>query len=216
MLYLNKLAVSLGDRHWQFDLKLETHGVHALMGRSGSGKSTLLNLIGGFLEPASGDIVWQEQSLLNLQPAQRPITTLFQQHNLFNHLSVWQNVALGIAPDLKVPAQLRNRIDEVLDSVGLYGYARKTPPQLSGGEQQRVALARCLLRRQPLLLLDEPFSALDATTRAEMIALLRALIEEFKPCVVMITHDEDDAIAVGANVLRMQDDGISSPGLGTE
>ena len=208
MLHLNDLEVSLGDRHWQFNLSLETHGVHALMGRSGSGKSTFLNLVGGFLEPCGGDIAWHEQSLLALPPAQRPVTTLFQQHNLFNHLSVWQNVALGIAPDLKVPAQQRGHIDDVLDSVGLHGYGRKNPPQLSGGEQQRVALARCLLRRQPLLLLDEPFSALDATTRAEMVALLRALIKDFKPCVIMITHDEDDAIALGASMLHMQDDGI--------
>lgn len=208
MLSLDNVSLSLADRQWHFTIKLDTHGVYALLGRSGSGKSTLLNLIGGFMQPDSGDIHWNNQSLLALEPAHRPVTTLFQQHNLFNHLSVWKNIALGIAPDLKLSQQAREQLAKVLIDVGLAGYDNKKPTMLSGGEQQRVALARCLLRRKPVLLLDEPFSALDSTTRKEMIALLRILISEYKPCVVMITHDEDDAVALNASILDMQSDQV--------
>ncbi|MFK8083017.1 MAG: ATP-binding cassette domain-containing protein [Granulosicoccus sp.] len=204
MLSLDNASLSLADRHWQFSFSLQTHGAYALLGRSGSGKSTLLNLIGGFIQPDSGDILWNGQSLVPLQPAQRPITTLFQQHNLFNHLSVWKNIALGIAPNLSLSASDRQRISSVLNDVGLAKYDNKKPPQLSGGEQQRVALARCLLRQKPVLLLDEPFSALDATTRSEMIQLLKELIGKYKPCVIMITHDQQDATALNASILDMQ------------
>lgn len=208
MLSLDNVSLSLADRQWHFTIKLDTHGVYALLGRSGSGKSTLLNLIGGFMQPDSGDIHWNKLSLLGLEPAHRPVTTLFQQHNLFNHLSIWKNIALGIAPDLRLTQQAREQLAKVLIDVGLEGYDNKKPTMLSGGEQQRVALARCLLRRKPVLLLDEPFSALDSTTRKEMIALLRTLISEYKPCVVMITHDEDDAVALNASILDMQSDKV--------
>ncbi len=204
MLTLDNTSLSLADRSWVFNLTLQTHGVYALLGRSGSGKSTLLNLIGGFLQPDSGDIQWQGQSLLSLQPAQRPVTTLFQQHNLFNHLTVWKNIALGISPKLKLTPTDHERIAKVLGDVGLTGYANKKPGQLSGGEQQRVALARCMVRQRPLLLLDEPFSALDATTRKEMTNLLRQLIDTYSPCVILITHDADDAQALNADILDMQ------------
>lgn len=208
MLLLDNVSLSLADRHWNFTINLETHGVYALLGRSGSGKSTFLNLIGGFTQPDSGDIHWREQSLLELQPAHRPVTTLFQQHNLFNHLTVWKNIALGIAPDLKLSKTAKQQISSVLIDVGLANYDNKKPTELSGGEQQRVALARCLLRRKPVLLLDEPFSALDTTTRKEMITLLHDLIAEYRPCVVMITHDQDDAIALKASILDMQSDTV--------
>ena len=209
MLHLDNASLSLGERHWTFDISLQTHGVHALLGRSGSGKSTLLNLIGGFLLPDKGDIQWQGDSLLSLQPDERPITTLFQQHNLFEHLTVWKNVALGICPTLRVDAEQRTQIATALSDVGLAGFEQKMPGQLSGGEQQRVALARCMRRRKPLLFLDEPVSALDATTRYEMIALLKQLINNYQPCVLMITHDESDAQALGAFVLDMHGDRVS-------
>lgn len=194
-------------RRWQFNLELHAHGVYALLGRSGSGKSTLLNLIGGFSNPDSGDIAWNGKSLIGLEPAVRPVTSLFQQHNLFNHLNVWKNIALGVSPTLGLSSQERQQISELLHSVGLGGYDEKSPLQLSGGEQQRVALARCLLRRKPVLLLDEPFSALDSTTRKEMIELLHQLIARFEPCVLMITHDEADALAINATILDMHDEG---------
>jgi len=209
MLKLDNIALSLGNRHWTFNLSLQTHGVHALLGKSGSGKSTLLNLIGGFTTPDSGDIFWKGESLSGKAPSDRPITTLFQQHNLFDHLNVWKNIALGVAPDLKLNNEQKALVPEILSRVGLTGYEDKSPTQLSGGEQQRVALARCLLRRKPILLLDEPFSALDSTTRAEMLQLLQQILKAYQPCVIMITHDKDDAKAMGAHVLMMDQDGIT-------
>ena len=212
MLEIDRLTLALGTRQWQFDLTLDTHGVYALLGRSGSGKSTLLNLIAGFMQPDGGDIRWQGQSLLDEEPADRPVTSLFQQQNLFNHLTVRQNVGLGIDPGLKLSDKQILAIQSVLDDVGLAGHENKLPGSLSGGEQQRVALARSLLRRRPILLLDEPFSALDALTRQEMTALLRQLIETYKPCVIMVTHDEDDATAMQAEVLRLVDGRIMRKG----
>lgn len=209
MLQLNHLTLTLGQRHWLFDLELQSDGVYALLGRSGSGKSSLLNLIAGFMQADSGDVLWHGQSLVHLEPAQRPITTLFQQHNLFSHLTVLQNIGLGITPTLKLSKEELANIDSVLESVGLTGYKNKLPGKLSGGEQQRVALARCLLRSKPILLLDEPYSALDATTRQEMITLLNHVIARINACVIMVTHDEHDAIAMNARVLRMSNDRIA-------
>ena len=208
MLTLEKVIVSLEQRQWCFNIQLETHGIYALLGRSGSGKSTLLNAIAGFLKPQSGTINWNERNLNALEPAKRPVTTLFQENNLFSHLTVYQNIGLGISQNLKLDEAQKENLKAVIDNVGLAGYDDKLPGSLSGGEQQRVALARCLLRRQPILLLDEPFSALDATTRQEMITLLQSVITQYKPCVVMVTHDEDDALAMGASVLRMESDRV--------
>ena len=208
MLTIKDVDIQLAKRQWCFDIELQTHGIYALLGRSGSGKSTLLNVIAGFLKPRSGSVAWNEQNLTDLEPAQRPVTTLFQDHNLFSHLTVCQNIGLGISPNLKLDSEQKHKLLSVLGNVGLAGYETKLPGSLSGGEQQRVALARCLLRRQPILLLDEPFSALDATTRKEMIVLLQQLFENYKPCVVMVTHDEDDAKALSASILKMEADRI--------
>lgn len=209
VLKLEQVSQTLGERQWHLDIELDSHGVYALMGRSGSGKSTLLNIIAGFMAPDAGDVSWSGQSLLTLEPADRPITTLFQSNNLFSHLSVLQNIGLGIRADLKLDKDARDMITDVLSDVGLQGFEAKHPGQLSGGEQQRVALARCLLRKQPVLLLDEPFSALDATTRQEMVDLLQALIQRFSPCVIMVTHDLADVDAMKARELRMQDGRLS-------
>lgn len=208
MLVLDHLNVHLGSRRWSFNLKLQSHGVYALLGRSGSGKSTLLNAVAGFIAADAGKLLWHGQSLLGLDPASRPITTLFQEHNLFSHLSVMQNIGLGISPNLRLNDKMRADIHTVLQRVGLPGYEEKRPGALSGGEQQRAALARCFLRRQPILLLDEPFSALDTTTRQEMIDLLQELIDSFKPCVVMVTHDEADAAALNARTLLMSENAV--------
>ena len=197
--------VELGERRWRFDLHLPEHSVHALVGRSGSGKSTLLNLIAGFLEPVSGSLAWRGEPLAGTAPAARPVTTLFQHDNLFDHLSVADNVGLGLHPGLRLDATQRAAIDATLADVGLEGFGPRRPAGLSGGERQRVGLARCLLRERPILLLDEPFGALDASTRTDMLALTRKVIERHRPCVLMVTHDPDDAPAIGAGVVELVD-----------
>ncbi len=172
----------------------------ALMGPSGCGKTTILNLISGLLNPAEGDIRFNGRSLLGIRPAERPITMLFQAHNLFPHLSVWQNLALGIDPGLKISATDRQRIDSALEWISMSGFAKRFPDELSGGQQQRVALARCLLRNRPLLLLDEPFSALDQSLRSEMISLIRQLQQQQMLTLLVSTHQLQDAEALGAQI----------------
>jgi len=204
-LVLDGVRLRLGERQWCFDITLPGDGVHALLGRSGSGKSTLLNLVGGYLEPDVGRIEWDGHSLIDRAPAERPVTTLFQHDNLFAHLSVADNVGLGLEPSLRLSAAQRAQVSESLDEVQLGGYEQRNPASLSGGERQRVALARCLLRNRPVLLMDEPFGALDPDTRAVMISLTRRLIDRQRPCVIMVTHDEDDAHAIGARILELID-----------
>ncbi len=193
MLKLNKLQVRLGTNEFNYTLQADANRVSAILGKSGSGKSTLLNVIAGFLNAESGELCWNDQSLLNLAANQRPITTLFQQHNLFSHLTVAQNVGLGIHPNLKLDENDHQNIRQVLSEVGMEGYDNKSAANLSGGEQQRTALARCLMRKQPILLLDEPFSALDESTRHEMIVLTKNVITKHRLCVILVTHNEDDA-----------------------
>lgn len=205
MLTLENLTLHLGSNRYCFNLQAGTEQVTAILGKSGSGKSTLLNLIAGFLDAEAGELLWQQQSLLSLPANQRPITTLFQQHNLFTHLDVSQNIGLGISPDLKLTEQDKKNIEHVLDEVGLPGYAKHSAAKLSGGEQQRVALARCLMREQPILLLDEPFSALDEHTRHEMIELTRSVITKHNLCVVLVTHNKDDANMLGALQYELTD-----------
>ncbi|PID61024.1 MAG: thiamine ABC transporter ATP-binding protein [Gammaproteobacteria bacterium] len=204
MLQFDKVTLELGEAHWHFDIGFDTQGCYAIMGKSGAGKSTLLNLVGGFLHPAAGDIRWHGASLLPLPPHQRPVTTLFQHDNLFDHLDVRQNIGLGIDPALKLSAGNWEDVDAVLDDVGLAGYQSRLPGRLSGGERQRVALARCLLREQPILLLDEPFTGLDQETRESVTELMRTLIDRLRPCVLMVTHDIDEARALSAEVLRIE------------
>lgn len=203
MLTLHDLRYSIGEHRYRFELSLAASETLAILGRSGSGKSTLLNLIAGFLEPASGDIRWNGESIRRRRPAERPVTSLFQQHNLFTHLSIAQNVGLGIHPGLRLDASGWRAVDDVLAQVGLGGTGARYPESLSGGEQQRVALARCLLRRQPVLLLDEPYSALDESTRAAMLTLTREVLSEHRLSALLVTHLPSDADALDARVLYL-------------
>lgn len=209
MLTLDKLKVNLGSNQYCYNLRANSDRVSAILGKSGSGKSTLLNVIAGFLNASSGALNWQQQSLLGLPANQRPVTTLFQQHNLFTHLSVEQNIGLGISPKLKLSNADRLNIENTLNEVGLPGYAKNNAAKLSGGEQQRVALARCLLRDQPILLLDEPFSALDESTRHEMIELTNKIIQRRDLCVVLVTHNKDDAKMLNANLYELSNGELS-------
>ncbi len=197
-LILDEVSVQLAEKSFKFNLKADSGEVHAILGKSGSGKSTLLNLIGGFLKPSGGDISWHNQSIVSLPPDKRPVTTLFQSHNLFDHLSIKNNIALGVSPTMKLSPQDWNKIEQVLDDVGLPSRGDEKPGKLSGGEQQRVGLARCLLRKKPVMLLDEPYGALDETTRHDMLVLTKAVIDKHNLCVLMVTHNSDDADALEA------------------
>ncbi len=177
----------------RFDLDLASGRICALIGPSGAGKSSLLALIAGFENPESGTIHVDGLDILALPPAARPVTSLFQDHNLFAHLNVADNIGLGLRPDLRLSRADRQAIGAALDEVGLAGFERRLPGQLSGGERQRVALARCLMRRRPILLLDEPFAALGPGQRRDMLNLVRQLRDRQSLGILMVTHDPEDA-----------------------
>ena len=165
----------------------------AILGPSGAGKSTLLSLIAGYLAPTSGRVLWEGGEITGAPPGARPLSMLFQDGNLFPHLNVRQNLGLGISPKLKLSKADEMRIDEVLDAVGLSDKGARRPAALSGGEQSRVALARALLRRRPLLLLDEPFAALGPALKVQMLALVERIAGQTGAAVLMVTHDPKDA-----------------------
>lgn len=196
MLGLENLTVTLGDftlaAHWQ----AERGARIAVIGPSGAGKSTLLAMIGGFLAPDAGCVRWQGQDITRLDPGARPITTLFQDQNLFPHLTIAQNLGLGISPHLRLTKADHGRIEAALARTGLAGFGPRKPAQLSGGQQSRAALARALLRDKPILLLDEPFAALGPALKAEMLALVAEVAEETRATVLMVTHDPKDAQAL--------------------
>lgn len=188
-------GVEIAQEGWRMtaDLALPGGSSTALIGPSGSGKSTLLAAVAGFIAPVRGRITWEGRDLGPLSPAERPATLLFQEHNLFAHLTVAQNVGLGIRPDLRLDRGDRARVEGALDAVGLEGLGTRRPARLSGGQRQRVALARALLRARPILMLDEPFAALGPALRAEMLDLVARIRDANGTTLLFATHQPEDA-----------------------
>ncbi|PIE42559.1 MAG: thiamine ABC transporter ATP-binding protein [Gammaproteobacteria bacterium] len=192
MIQLKKLSFSYPEMPMYFDLHIKAGEKIAVVGTSGSGKSTLLNLIAGFCFANSGEVWLDNRNHTRSQPYQRPVSMLFQDNNLFNHLNVMQNIGLGIAPNLKLSEEQYQAVGNIAAQVGLADYLKRYPDKLSGGQKQRVALARCMIRNQPILLLDEPFSALDASLRLEMIELLETICQEKQLTLLMVTHQPEE------------------------
>ncbi len=193
LLDVRDLTFAYDGHVMRFDLALSRGGIMALVGASGAGKTTLLSLIAGFDQPSGGGIVIDGIEVTNLPPDERPVTMLFQEHNLFPHLSVEQNIGLGIHPGLRLSKSDRETVEAALRRVGMTGMGRRLPRQLSGGERQRVALARSLVRNRPLLLLDEPFAALGPALKRDMLDLVNQLRHETGISVLMVSHDPEDA-----------------------
>lgn len=166
----------------------------ALIGPSGAGKSSLLSAIAGFYAPAAGRVLWQGQDMTAMPPGQRPLSILFQDQNLFPHLTLAQNTGLGLRPDLRLDRAGWARAEAALDRVGLGGMGARKPGEISGGQASRAALARVLLRARPVLLLDEPFAALGPALKSEMLTLLSELSAEHNTTVLMVTHEPRDAL----------------------
>ncbi|WP_299684252.1 ATP-binding cassette domain-containing protein [uncultured Tateyamaria sp.] len=160
----------------------------AVAGPSGAGKSTLLGVLGGYVPAAAGTIHVDSVDVTDTAPDARGIAMLFQDGNLFPHLSVAQNVGLGVRPALRLSAAEKDRVRAALDRVGLGAFADRKPGALSGGQQSRAALARVLLQRAPVLLLDEPFAALGPALRTEMLALTSEVVTESRATMMMVTH----------------------------
>ncbi len=210
MLQLDRLTLRAGDFTLSANWTAEVGQKIAVMGPSGAGKSTLLSAIAGFLPPAEGHTRWQGSDLAAVPPGERPVTILFQDQNLFPHLTVAQNLGLGLRPDLRLAASDNTRITAALQSTGLEGLGSRRPAQLSGGQASRAALARALLRARPILMLDEPFAALGPALRAEMLALVSEVAGKTGALVLMVTHDPSDAQALGGNTVFVAD-GVAHP-----
>ncbi len=182
----------------------------AIIGPSGGGKSTLLLTIAGFVPLTAGRINWARQDLALLSPGDRPLSLLFQDQNLFPHLTIAQNLGLGLNPSLKLTAEQQDQIDLALERVGLAGMGPRKPGSLSGGQQGRAALARALLRARPMLLLDEPFAALGPALKAEMLDLVAEVAGATGATVLMVTHDPSDAKRFADQTVLVAD-GIAHP-----
>lgn len=185
-------------------------GITAVIGPSGGGKSTLLAAIAGFITPTTGRILLDNREITGLAPGQRPVSMLFQDNNLFPHLTIAQNVGLGTRPDLKLSQDQQQMVERTLAQVGLDGFGARKPNALSGGQQSRAALARVLVSDRPLVLLDEPFAALGPALKDEMLDLVRTTLATENKSIVMVTHDPSDAQRVADHVVLVAD-GMAHP-----
>ena len=192
-----------------FDLQVVAGERIAIVGPSGAGKSTLLNLIAGFVLPTQGNIWLNGENHTRSAPYERPVSMLFQENNLFPHLTVQQNLAFGLKTSLKLTALEQDQIKRVADAVGLTSFLSRLPNSLSGGQKQRVALARCLLRDKPILLLDEPFSALDPKLRMDMLNLIDELCHSKKLTLLLVTHQPSELTGKVDRMLRIENGRIS-------
>ncbi|MCO5161702.1 MAG: thiamine ABC transporter ATP-binding protein [Mesorhizobium sp.] len=216
---LDGVGFAYGEMRMSFDLSVGASEVVAIMGPSGSGKTTMLNLIAGFETPSEGRIVIGDRDVTAVPPAQRPVSMIFQENNLFAHLDVFANVALGRNPALRLTSGERTEVTDALRRVGLAGKEARRPGELSGGERQRAALARALVRRRPVLLMDEPFASLGPGLRAEMAELVGNLHRETGMTILVVTHSPEDALALAPRMVfidagRIAGDGATQDLLG--
>ena len=214
MLEFKDTLVTQGTFHIRVPDVVFTQGVSAIMGPSGAGKSTILSAIGGFIPLPAQSLFWQGKDISRLSPAKRPMAVLFQDNNLFPHLSLVRNVALAISSKTRLSAEHKQQVEGALDRVGLAGLGDRRPSDVSGGQQSRAALARVLLQEKPVVLLDEPFSALGPAMKQEMLDLLAELAAERAATVIMVTHDPSDAMRI-ANRVCVVDNGVATPPMPT-
>ena len=214
MAYLELKKLVFRQPKWELkiDAEFEKGSCTAIIGRSGAGKSTLLSLISGFEIPNSGNIVVGGVDVTQHDPATRPVTILFQEHNLFSHLTAWRNIALGVHPKLKISQKDKKLIDHAISTVGLEGLEKRFPGQVSGGERQRIALARCICQKRPVLLLDEPFNNLDPPLRKEMIELVDKLRIEHCLTILLVSHNPHEASEIVQNTLFLENGKVLEKG----
>jgi spermidine/putrescine ABC transporter ATP-binding subunit len=206
LLSLRNVAKSFGHNLVLRDISLEIAAGEflAILGESGSGKTTLLRIIAGFETPTSGELWMDQQQLDGLPPYRRPVNTVFQSYALFPHLTIEENVAYGLRVAKRPTAEITERVEEALEKVKMKAHAKKKPSQISGGQQQRIALARALVNRPKLLLLDEPLSALDANLRRQMQIELKSLQREVGITFVFVTHDQEEAMVIADRIALLR------------
>jgi spermidine/putrescine ABC transporter ATP-binding subunit len=198
------------------NLVVEPGEFMTLLGPSGSGKSTTLAMVAGFENPSSGSIVLGGRDITRLVTHKRGLGMVFQGYALFPHMSVFDNVAFPLTVRRTEKTHLRRRVMEALEAVSLEALAQRRPTQLSGGQQQRVALARAFVHRPPILLMDEPLSALDKALRTQMQVEIRRLHREIGTTVLFVTHDQEEALGLSDRVVVMNDGEIEQCGTPTE
>ena len=196
MLEIDQLEVEWKEVSLKYDFTVEAGEILTIQGRSGVGKTTLLNVIAGFEQAAKGGVRWNGKSLLKLKVTKRPVCMLFQEHNLFEHLSVWQNLQFGMDSS-EAQTSVDERIREGAQVLEVSDQLDKSPMKLSGGQRQRIALLRTLLRPEPIVLMDEPFAELDATTRLIANDWVRATAKAGNKTVLLVTHQDEDVARVG-------------------
>lgn len=211
MLRLENTLIEQGDFRMKADFTLEAGRKYAVIGPSGAGKSTLLAALCGFVPLTSGRVLWEGEDITDADPGARPMTMLFQDNNLFPHLTVVQNVGLGLRPDLRLSGAERERVARALGRVDLGQFADVKPGQLSGGQQSRVALARVLVQARPLVLLDEPFAALGPALRNEMLDLVQDLVAQTGAAMVMVTHAPEDVRRIADEVIFVEGGRANAP-----
>ena len=199
MLEIDHLEVTWKGVSLNYNFTVETGEILTIQGRSGVGKTTILNVIAGFEHFSKGDVRWQGQSILSLKVTQRPVSMLFQEHNLFEHLSVWQNLQFGLVGD-----DIEQRVRHAAEILEVADQLDKSPLKLSGGQRQRIAILRTLLRPEPIVLLDEPFAELDSTTRLIANDWVRDTAKAGNKTVLLVTHQDEDVVRVGDRNLLLE------------
>ena len=187
-----------------------------LLGPSGCGKTTILRAIGGFNKATDGKIIIDEEDITKLPPEKRPTSMVFQSYNLWPHMSVYENLAFGLKLRKIDPKIIKKEIDEMLVLLKMKGFEDKYPTQLSGGQAQRIAIARSLLLKPTVLLLDEPFSALDAKIRVQMREELKRIQAELNISIAFVTHDQEEAISLSHSIVVMEKGKIAQIGTPAE
>ena len=216
MLELRDVVLKQGTFEMRADLVVESSARVAVIGPSGAGKSTLLMALAGFLTPASGDLIWNGTSIMKTVPSARPFSVLFQDNNLFPHMSIAQNVGLGLRPSLRLSSEESERAERALASVGLESMGARKPSELSGGQQSRAALARVMAQSKPMILLDEPFAALGPALKVEMLDLVAGLCHETGAALLMVSHDPSDAKRICESAILVAEGRAFPPALTQE
>ena len=205
-----------GDGVEHINLEIYEGEIVTFLGPSGCGKTTILRTIGGFLDVTSGDILVDGQSIVGLPPEKRPTAMVFQSYNLWPHMTIYENLAFGLKLRKIPQKQIDADIKDALKLVSMSGSEKKYPSQLSGGQQQRIAIARSLLLKPSLLLLDEPFSALDAKIRQQMREELKKIQSDLGITVVFVTHDQEEAMTLSHRIVVMNKGKFAQVGTPTE
>src|ERR1700754_4751303 len=215
----NAITVRGANKHYgdfaaldNVDFDVPAGSLTALLGPSGSGKSTLLRAIAGLDQPDSGTITINGRDVTRVPPQRREIGFVFQHYAAFKHMTVRDNVAFGLKIRKQPKDKIESRVSELLTIVGLAGFAKRYPQQLSGGQRQRMALARALAVEPRVLLLDEPFGALDAKVRTELREWLRRLHEDVHVTTLLVTHDQEEALSIADNIAVMDNAHIEQVG----